>query len=262
VSDAPLGTPIDIELTVENNTALSAGQPGRRICSTKLQLFTGVIVNTGTTTVNFQLETPKGVSNKFQAPPGGFIKLTNCAVFSVLTDAAAIISLVGYVQTYATQADYLTAITKSDVNTTGLFAITVTSAARPAYYDRNPKDVLNYQEEGAIAPHSATVRWTYTVPTARKAMLQLIEVYLYRDTVATTLGYSDVWINMTPSGGSTYILVDAQLFVNTIGAAGPSPVSSGIILLPGDAVSGVDFDSSTAGTMSFYEGMEACEFDA
>jgi hypothetical protein len=262
LDDPGLGTPIDIELTVENNLGLSAGQPGRRICSTKLQLFTGIIMNTGTATVNFSLETPKGVSNKFSAPPGGYLKLTNCAVFALLVDATATISLVGYVQTYATQNDFLQAATKSDLNTAGLFSINVNSAARPPYYDRNPKTIYNEYWAYGVTPHTAATRWTYTVPTARKAIIESAQVRVYRSTAGTAASLVYSTIAYHPTSGTDQFMLVVHIWTNTVGDKDQAFIGLGPMLYAGDIIEGYDYDASTGGDCDFMETTKLTEFDA
>lgn len=138
---------------------------------------------------------------------------------------------------------------------------TGTSSGRAAYYDRNPLDVVN-QYIAAIAPASLTVRWTYTVPAARKAYVESAFNLCIRETVATTAG--DAWseVTVTPNGGANTFLGAAVFNGNVVGNQGQSSLGSVGLLQAGDALIGKTLDNSSGGTVQFAVASKATEFDA
>src|SRR5713101_8228873 len=95
---------------VENNLSLAAGAPGRVICGLGNEVFTGIVQNTGTVSVNFTLELPGGISPAFTVPPGGLVKFRNVQLLSVRVSATATISILGVLVDYDVVAGFLAAI--------------------------------------------------------------------------------------------------------------------------------------------------------
>lgn len=131
-------------------------------------------------------------------------------------------------------------------------------SGRPAYYDRNPSNGTAVANLVGGAPHANTTRATYTVPSARKAILSGGYLRMHRVTAAGTLGETRQYL-LGGSGGIIQIndfinnTVDFQQFVNfaisSIATAGQSFIIQ-------------DFDGGIGGTVDYNGTLEAIEFDA
>jgi hypothetical protein len=137
--------------------------------------------------------------------------------------------------------------------------ITTSGAAnRNVLYDRNPTSISTmFGQALAVAPHTSTARWTYTVPTGRKAAIVGAHYEVFRNSAATT-------------GGDITSLVNAQnafpvyfdVFNNTVGFTDRERNSGTMYLLAGQAITANDTDLSTGGSVSFTTSAEGTEFDA
>jgi len=135
-------------------------------------------------------------------------------------------------------------------------------AARLSWYDRNPLvKWLLYSAQG-VGPHGMTTRWTYTVPTGRKTMLEALMAYLMRATAATTLGWASIQIWYQPAGGTDQELVYLDLYDNTVAAKTVSHLPFAVVLLAGDILRGVTADTSTGGACNYRIAAKATEYDA
>ena len=135
-------------------------------------------------------------------------------------------------------------------------------ASRPEYYDRNPTTIaLSYNAAG-VAPHANTTRVTYTVPSLRKAFVEMVYVTGIRDSAAGAASYMQVRSTITPSGGANQVILDGIAINNTVGngsQCGPGAIGA---LLAGDLVSTTTLDASTGGSYIYSEGLKAIEYDA
>lgn len=132
-------------------------------------------------------------------------------------------------------------------------------SGRPAWYDRAPAIAFNVYE-AVIAPAGSTVRFTYTVPTAKKAYCEQGTVWLRRVTVAAPVGRADCRFVYTPSGGGANALVMAVIYGNVADAADRDALSSAFIMLAGDVMQFYTSDASTGGTVDFFGSLKATEF--
>ncbi len=130
-------------------------------------------------------------------------------------------------------------------------------AARLAYYDRNPTEVTIIGQAIGAAPHADTQRSTYTVPTARKALLGIGSVYVRRITVAAPVGAVIARV-LTAAIGT----LQCQLSSNTVDANVALPGENGNVLLAAVQIQLRDQDSSTGGTVDYSENQPMTEFDA
>jgi len=134
--------------------------------------------------------------------------------------------------------------------------------ARPAWYDRNPIQIVADFESWSAGPHTVTDRLTYTVPAGKRALLELAQVKLYRVTAATTAGIARIILALTPSGGSTEYILEAHIRGNTVGDKDSAEIASALILMAGDALVLKTVDPSTGGTIDYVGSYKITEFDA
>jgi hypothetical protein len=139
--------------------------------------------------------------------------------------------------------------------------LTNVGSSRPNFYDRNPlTPTTTGNQSNLVAPHGNTTRWTYTVPTARKALVGSVHASTNRETVAAPAAAQRSFVQRNAAPSSFF--ADAYLLNNTVGAVAQSSVSGGAIILAGDAIAGSDADASTGGTCSFQTDCLVTEFDA
>lgn len=135
------------------------------------------------------------------------------------------------------------------------------AVARPSYYDRNevPK---SFRYIATVAPHTTTVRWTYTVPVGKKAWMDSALAWLGRATAAAPVALAFGWVRYTPSGGSATTMVNTTLATNGVNDNQQSLLSSLGAMVAGDVVEGLTVDTSTGGTVTYDVNLKYAEFDA
>lgn len=102
-----------------------------------------------------------------------------------------------------------------------------------------------------VGPHSTTVRYTYTVPAGRVAVLEAVFVEVTRATAPTTAGQARCYVVVTRNGASSLILVEATIFTSTVGVTEWATLGTPITLLSGDNVTLRTIDGSTGGTCNY-----------
>jgi hypothetical protein len=133
---------------------------------------------------------------------------------------------------------------------------------RPAWHDRNPITTLYVYSAAGVAPHTTTPRWTYTVPSGKKAMIEFLHVRILRSAAATTAGKVTAAISITPSGGPSADIMVANILTNNVGDREALVSGATLTLLAGDKIAGYTSDASTGGTIDYVLACKATEFDA
>ncbi len=134
--------------------------------------------------------------------------------------------------------------------------------ARPDWYDRNPLVVSAYVETGAVAPHAATTRWTYTVPAGKKTALQIGSAWCGAVTLAAAVGDVSAFLQYTPSGGVAAGIVQPGFFGVAADLKDSMIAGATMVMLAGDSLLGRDYDTRTGGTCAFRTAFQGLEFDA
>jgi len=137
-----------------------------------------------------------------------------------------------------------------------------TFLARPGWYDRNPVRLFQYYKGDGVAPHSSTLRWTYTVPAGKKAWVELLVNRVKRSGAATTPDAVLSQIYLTPYGGSISTLLYVFFNSNTLGAGDTIIVPASMMLGAGDVLSAYTQDASTGGLVDYLVSAKITEFDA
>lgn len=109
---------------------------------------------------------------------------------------------------------------------------------------------LTFFYTGVLAPHAATTRWTYTVPTGRRARVETATVYVEVVTVAAA-GSLTLWtyIGVFPGGGAGTVVAMALIYVdNLAGTRSGTALAASIELQPGDVLSAVTENLRAGGT--------------
>ncbi len=116
---------VDEHTFVQDSVSVPSGAPGLAICGAGLELFTGVIQNTGTGTINMLLETLGGQSLTMTVPSGGKFTVSNRFVKRLQTTQTATISILGTVALYKSLTDWFSAFNVGYIDVSGVFSATV-----------------------------------------------------------------------------------------------------------------------------------------
>lgn len=133
---------------------------------------------------------------------------------------------------------------------------------RPYWYDRSDAFGCAFYKGNGIAPHSATARFNYTVPTSKAARIGLASLFAMRYTVATTNDYAEVRIVGYPTGGAVPDMFLRQLYTNTNGLGVAASGNMNIIAQAGREFQGFTSDASTGGTINYSLSLSYTEYDA
>jgi len=136
------------------------------------------------------------------------------------------------------------------------------ASSRAAWYDRNPKTIYYWDAEDAIAPHATVNRWTYTVPSGRKARAELTFLWIYRDTAASSVGIASIFIKYAPKTTNDATIVQLDFDNNTVNAILDNSQNLQLMMQETDQIYEEDKDSGTGGTVSFLDVFKGTEFDA
>jgi hypothetical protein len=140
--------------------------------------------------------------------------------------------------------------------------VTQAPTSRASYYDRNPLEIQQTFAFTGFAPHAITTRWTYTVPAARKALVDAVSGSLAVDAVATTRVIVQLYIDLDPAGTNTSIVAMQEENQNTVGIIARAFLAPQMLLTAGRIISMQTADNSTGGTIRYQGAMHATEFDA
>ena len=130
------------------------------------------------------------------------------------------------------------------------------AVARPAYYDRNAASVSgNYG--ATVGPHAATTRFTYTVPSGKKCVVEAVYAHILRQTAATALGIVQLY-----SGTNTVRSVNLAAYNNTVYSYYPDKATTQLTVYGGASFTAVSADAGTGGTNEIIIQFNGTEFDA
>jgi hypothetical protein len=135
--------------------------------------------------------------------------------------------------------------------------------ARPAWYDRNPNSQawsISYNQ----GPHSESTDVQYTVPSGKKAMVEILQALVIRTTAATTPGSPTAAWKLTPNGASIKMIINCGLDTSENSPKDKLSLSIGstMMMFPGDKIQSSTLDGGTGGTCTYILNMKITEFDA
>jgi len=139
---------------------------------------------------------------------------------------------------------------------------TPSAVARPEWYDRNPASTVSGWGGTNVAPHAATTRASYTVPSGKKALLEFLKVWVRRTTAATTAGNPKATWYVYPAGAGFVDLLRAEIFTNGVGDKDIAYAFAALVLCTGDELRLISIDDSTGGTMDYWSAAKLTQFDA
>jgi len=132
------------------------------------------------------------------------------------------------------------------------------AGSRQQPIDRAPLTNQEVYNAATVAPHGPTVRWTYTVPTGRKALLQSAYVKLMRQVAAAPVGYAQAYIVYQTTG----IIISASINTNVIGDGSQLAIGQSITMLAGEEIHAGSDDASTGGSFRYLISANLLEYDA
>lgn len=104
-----------------------------------------------------------------------------------------------------------------------------------------------------IAPHAATIRWEYTVPNGRRAILENGSAWIARSAVAAPAATAQADIVVLRGGVAPALLIlRASLLDNVVGANIFTQLQQPWKLNAGDVVRGQTNDQSTGGSHAYH----------
>jgi hypothetical protein len=113
-----------------------------------------------------------------------------------------------------------------------------------------------------IAPHTQATRFTYTVPTGKKAFVEMLQTRVQRSTAASAASRVIAWIGYQPSGGSGSLMSYSVINTNGVGDKDANIVGQSIVMNAGDTLTGYTSDGSTGGACDYMLNYKITEFDA
>lgn len=134
------------------------------------------------------------------------------------------------------------------------------AVARPAYYDRNAVATYSTYTSSGIAPHTYTVRWTYTVAAGKKAIMEFATILLSTQTPATVNGSREGYLRViSPATASLLYVVHTS---NTSGSISIVINPTQPTFYAADSITGNTFDSGTGGTVYYDMSGKFTAYDA
>lgn len=134
------------------------------------------------------------------------------------------------------------------------------ASPRAEWYDRNAAPQPKTYAANNVAPHVATQRWSYTVPSGKKAWLESLFLFVIRQTAATAAGRSGCAITVTQDALMVNLL-NNEFTDNTVNHLKDMFATNFGILVAGNVVTGWTFDESTGGTMGYTIAAKLTQFD-
>jgi len=139
--------------------------------------------------------------------------------------------------TAQTGADWTPLLQKLDV------ALSTKARLQP-WYQPNFTTSNQHYEGYNIAPHNNTVRWTYTVPANRIAIVRSAFGFIGTSQAATTPEWASLFIAIN----NTCRILDEQFLNNTVGVTLSHMVGESALLVAGDTLKCTTTDGSSGAT--------------
>ena len=115
---------------------------------------------------------------------------------------------------------------------------------------------VSYVNEGftlsGTAPHTSTLRLTFTVPDGRYFTIENITLGVRRATAASTAGVPETTMYLTMPGGSARVLRSVSITGNTVGTSSVTQFPGRITIPTASTITVYTVDTSTGGTCDFY----------
>lgn len=137
-----------------------------------------------------------------------------------------------------------------------------TTNPRNQWYDRNGITRDAGFNGAATAPHVSILRWSYTVPSTKKFMLQTYFIASVRDTVTATPSEATASIFLYGLGVGGRKIIQNNFIKGALGDGLTLVGSGGSVLMPTDRLEGYTEDASVGGTVHYTNSITGVEYDA
>lgn len=132
-------------------------------------------------------------------------------------------------------------------------------SARQHYYDRSAAGLtLTYGD--TVAPHAETVRWSYTTPSNRAAMLGGLALSVLRVSAAGTAGIVLIRAKYRVASAGLSYYDTVPLLDNNVGAHNQLAVTLSFVMQVGDIIELLTSDASTTGTVEYDGSLHGVEY--
>jgi len=113
--------------------------------------------------------------------------------------------------------------------------------------DRRPTTVQLSYIQSTVAPHSTTVRSTYTLPANRLGLLTYGNGIIRRTQIPSVTGRTAITVNYTPVGGVSVSIMRLEVILLAVQSNGQKDTIFNMLLLPGDVVDISTVDGNVGG---------------
>lgn len=133
--------------------------------------------------------------------------------------------------------------------------------ARFEWYDRNPTSLLLLFQQTGGPPNGGITRWTYTVPSGRKAWLSaaVVSYSCLVEPTTAAIARAEIVLN---DGVSSGLLARAWLYTGTKGARSDQSINGTWMIPAGMSILGGDTSIAVGGDWEIVESALVTEFDA
>jgi hypothetical protein len=134
------------------------------------------------------------------------------------------------------------------------------AGARAQYYDRNAASVLNVYA-ATVAPHVTTARWSYTVASGKKLLVENLSQRAVRISAATSANTYGTEVGLTV-GATGYAVQQVRVYVSTVFLSTIQVDHMALTLYASETLTGHTYDDSIGGTVQFQVAMKGTLYDA
>ena len=126
--------------------------------------------------------------------------------------------------------------------------ITSYAVARPQYYDRGAVSTF-FAYNATLGNHAATTRWTTTIASGKKLLLEQAEVFLLTASVAATPLRLATRVSITDGTNVTSVAAQDQQQSASLTTPNYTTVYPYITVYTGEIIYGTTFNDSLTGTV-------------
>lgn len=127
--------------------------------------------------------------------------------------------------------------------------------------DRDPSNVV-IMVSLQLAPHTLTIRDTYTVPAGRSAFLNSIFLETYITTAPSSVGSTRIVVTLNQTTLGVGHIFELYRHTNAVDAEKSGSISPEFLLVAGDVVRILTIDNSVGGNVRYNASVIFTEFDA
>jgi hypothetical protein len=135
------------------------------------------------------------------------------------------------------------------------------SGARVAWWDRVPTSSFGAYRGAGIAPHTLTTRWSYTVPTNRRAMVETLFCGVTRQTLGSGPAETFAMVSRDANTDPLNPICMASVVNNSQNLVSQVGIGTTMFMIEGQSIYGITYDATTGGTVNYAVSANWTEFD-